>query len=88
METRCCKVFFPNYSNNKSAEDALVPPLWGKQERNVFSGSFVHAAVRRGTCAFTLKIVNALIKNSPRDDRPSISTQKPTANPVRVGQGR
>ena len=39
----------------------------------VFLGLFVHAAVRGGTCAFTLKIVNTLIKNSSRD-RPSIST--------------
>ena len=36
--------------------------------------SFVHAAVRGGTCAFTLKIVNTLIKNSSRDEKPSIST--------------
>ena len=34
----------------------------------VFLGLFVHAAVRGGTCAFTLKIVNTLIKNSSRDD--------------------
>ena len=40
----------------------------------VFLRLFVHAAVRGGTCAFTLKIVNTLIKNSSRDDRPSIST--------------
>ena len=40
----------------------------------VFLGLFVDAAVRGGTCAFTLKIVNTLIKNSSRDDRPSIST--------------
>ena len=40
----------------------------------VFLGLLVHAAVRGGTCAFTLKIVNKLIKNSSRDDRPSIST--------------
>ena len=33
-----------------------------------------HAAARGGTCAFTLKIVNTLIENSSRDDRPSIST--------------
>ena len=32
-------------------------------------GLCVHAAVRGGTCAFTLKIVIALIKNSSRDDR-------------------
>ena len=29
METRCYKVFFPNYSKKKPAEDALVPPRWG-----------------------------------------------------------
>ena len=29
-ETRCCKVFFPKYPKKKSAEDTLVPPLWGK----------------------------------------------------------
>ena len=40
----------------------------------VFLELFVHAAVRGGTRAFTLKIVNTLIKNSSRDDRPSIST--------------
>ena len=55
----------------------------------VFYWLFVHAAVRGGTCAFTLKVVNTLIKNSSRDDRPSISTcKRPMANPVRVGQGR
>ena len=49
----------------------------------------VFAAVRGGTCALTLKIVNTLIKNSSRDHSPSISTLKQlTANPVRVGQGR
>ena len=35
---------------------------------------FVHAAARGGTCAFTLKIVNTMIKNSSRDDRPLILT--------------
>ena len=40
----------------------------------VFPGLFVHAAVRGGTCAFTLKIVNTLMRNSSRDDRTSIST--------------
>ena len=40
----------------------------------VFLGLFVHVPVRGGTCAFTLNIVNTLIKNSSRDDRPSIST--------------
>ena len=59
----------------KPAEDTLVPPLWGTRGKNVrFLGLFVHSAVRGGTCAFTLKIVNTLIKNSSRDDKPSIST--------------
>ena len=74
METRCSKVIFPNYSKKKPAEDTLVPPLWGTWEKNVFLGLFVHAAVRGETCAFMLTIVNTLIKNSSRDDRPSIST--------------
>ena len=88
-ETPCSEVIFPNYSKKKPAEDTLVPPLWETRERNVFLALFVHAAVRGGTCAFTLKIVNTLIKISSREDRPSISTSKqPTANPVRVGQGR
>ena len=77
METRCSKVIFPNYPKKKPAEDTLVPPLWGTREKKcfVFPGLFVHDAVRGGTtCAFTLKIVNTPIKNSSRDDRPSIST--------------
>ena len=75
METRCSKVIFPNYSKKKPAEDTLVPPLWGTRGKMfVFLGLFVHAAVRGGTCAFTMKIVNTLIKNSSRDDKPSIST--------------
>ena len=50
---------------------------------------FVGAAARGGTCAFALKNVSTLIKNSSRDDRPSISTKnQPTANPPRVGQGQ
>ena len=39
-----------------------------------FPGLSVHAAVRGGTCASTLKIVNTLINSSSSDDRPSIST--------------
>ena len=31
METRCCKVLFPNYLKKKSAEDTHVPPLWRKE---------------------------------------------------------
>ena len=43
----------------------------GEKKMFVFLGLFFHAAVlvRGGTtCAFTLKIVNTLIKNSSRDD--------------------
>ena len=35
METRSCKVIFPNYSKKKPAEDTLVPPLWGTRGKNV-----------------------------------------------------
>ena len=49
---------------------------YGKHGKKTFVllGLFVHAAARGGTCGFTLKTVNTLIKNSSRDDRPSIST--------------
>ena len=87
METRCCKLFLPNCSKIQSAEDTLVPPLWEKRGGGMFV--LVHAAARGGSCAFTLKIVNTLIKKSPRDDRPSISTSNQAkANPLRVGQGQ
>ena len=60
-----------------------------ERDKSRTSVVFVHAPLRGGTCAFTLKIVNTLINNSSRDDRPSISTwNRPMANPVRVGQGR
>ena len=90
VEMRCCKVLFPNYSKKKSAEDTLAPPLWEKRVGGVcFLILFAHAAARGGTCAFTLKIVSALIKNSSRDDRPAISAlNEPTANELRVGQGQ
>ena len=54
------------------------------KEKERFLGLFVHAAVRGGTCAFTLKIDNTLIDNSSRDGRPSISAwNQSTDNPVR-----
>ena len=34
-ETRRSKVIFPNYSKKKTAEDTLVPPLWGTRGKNV-----------------------------------------------------
>ena len=46
METRCCKVFFSNYSKNKSAEDTLVHMLWEKRGGDVCLFLFMrlHAA--------------------------------------------
>ena len=51
-------------------------PRYGEDGEKMFAvlGLLVHASVRGGTCASTLKIVNTLIKNSSRDGRPSIST--------------
>ena len=75
METPCSKVILLNYSKRNRLKDTLVPPVWEHGKKMfVFLGLFVHAAVRGGTCAFALKIVNTLIKNSSRDDTPSIST--------------
>ena len=53
------------FKKKKPAEDTL-----GEKKNVRFSRMFFHAAVvvRGGTCAFTLKIVNTLIKNSSRDD--------------------
>ena len=75
METRCSKFFFPNYSKKKPAEDTAYHRC-GEHGNFFFAflGLFVHAAVRGGSSAFTLKIVNTLIKNSSREERPSIST--------------
>ena len=58
-------------------KDTLVPRLWGTRKKIFFFlGLVVHAAVRGGTCAFTLLVDNSntVIKNSSRNDRPSIST--------------
>jgi len=76
METRCFKVIFPKYSKKRNRLKIRSYRRYGEhgEKMFVFLGLFVHAAVRGGTCAFTLKIVNTLIKNSSRDDRPSIST--------------
>ena len=56
----------------ESAEDTIVPPLWGKREKRLIFCITVHAPVRGGTCAITLKTFSALINDSSRDDRPSI----------------
>ena len=77
METRCSKVIFPDYwyqnRNRLKIRSYRRYEEHGKQ-MFAFLGLFVHAAVRGGTCAFTLKIVNTLIENSSRDNRPWIST--------------
>ena len=75
METRFfTKVIFPNYSKRKRLKIRSYRRYGEHGKINGFLGLFVHDAVRGGTCAFTLKIVNTLIKNSSHDDRPSIST--------------
>ena len=79
METRCFKAIFPKYSKIRNRLKIRSYRRYGEHgEKNmfVFLRLFFHAAVLvgGGTCAFTLKIVNTLIKNSSRDDRPSIST--------------
>ena len=75
METRSSKVIFRNYSKRNRLEIHSYRRYGEHGEKMfVFLGLFVHSAVRGGTCAFTLKIVNTLIKNSSRDDKPSIST--------------
>ena len=79
MEIRWCKVLFPNYSKFGSR-------LREKREK-VFLLVSVHLAARGAIFAFTLKIVNTLVENSSRYDKPSISSQdQPTVNPRRVGQ--
>ena len=75
METRCPKSSFQTFQKRNRLEIRSYRCYGEHGEKMfVFLGLFVHAAVRGGTCAFTLKIVNTLIKNSSRGDRPSIST--------------
>ena len=75
METRCPKVIFPNYSKKKPAEGTLVPPLWGTRGKNVcFSRIICLRCCTRRNLRFHVETVNTLIKNSSRDDRPTIST--------------
>ena len=60
---------------NKLADRYSRTAAKGKKElKCLFLILFVYAAARGGTCAFTLNIVNTLIKNSSRENRPSIST--------------
>ena len=75
METRCSKVIFPNYSKKKPAEDTLVPPLWRTREKNIYRTRIICSrGCTRRNLRFHVENCNTLIKNSPRDDRPSIST--------------
>ena len=52
VETRCCKVLFPNCSKEKSAEDALVPPLSEKRGKYVCFFNFIctRGCTRRDLC--------------------------------------
>ena len=73
------------WSNSRTA-------AMGKTRKKcLFWGLFVHAAVRSGTCACTLKIVNTLIKNSSRDDLDIESTHGQPASlrtrPVNLDDG-
>ena len=61
METRCCKVFFLLYFEKKSAEDPLVLP-----QKLLDLLSLFHVAAGVGICAFTLSLVNTLIKQLTR----------------------
>ena len=67
-ETRCSKVVFPNYSKKKPAEDNARAAAMGNTSKKmfVFLALFVDAAVRGGTCAFTLKIDTSYQKYSTR----------------------
>ena len=95
METRGCKLFFPNDSKNKSTEDTRTAAMGKTENIYIFSILFFHAAARGGTCAFMFKTVNTLIKNSSRDDRPvdldiESTHGQPTscrARPMRVDDG-
>ena len=75
METRCFKVIFQTIQKRNRVKIRSYR-RYGEHGKKMFAflGLLVHAAVRGGTCTFTLKIVNTLIKNSSREDRPSIST--------------
>ena len=83
METRCSQTYdngnamFQSYlskifkkKNRLKIRSYRRHGEHGEKKMFVFLGLFFHAAVlvRGGTCAFTLKIVNTLIKNSSRDD--------------------
>ena len=78
--------FLPKLLKEKSPEDTLVPPLRGKVFFLII-WLFIHAAARGGTCAFTLKIVNTLVKNSSRHDRPSIR-HRTNPRPTRFVSGK
>ena len=62
METRCCHFSFSNYSKKKRWRYGCTAAMGktGGGEMIVFSGLLTHAAVRGGTCAFTLKTVHTL----------------------------
>ena len=90
METRCCQVFVSKlFKKNVGSRYSRTAAMGKKGNKYLFLILFLHGAARGANCAFTLKMVNTLIKSISRDDRLSISTlTQPTANPLRVGQGQ
>ena len=65
METRCSKVIFPNYSKKKTAEDTLVPPLWGTRGKHVgFSRNCSRCCTRRN--------LRFHVENSPHVDQKTV----------------
>ena len=90
MATRCSKVFFPDYSKKKPAQDTVVTPLWGTREINVrFSRNICSRCCTGRNLRFHVENCQHADQKQLTRRHPSISTYKqPTANPVRVGQGQ
>ena len=89
MKTRSQKVFFQKDCFQRTAENILLPPLWGKKEK-MFHFPFLFLTAAGGAvCFFSLQIVNTLIKSAraTMDARSQHKTQ-PTANPLGDGQGQ
>ena len=66
---------FQRRAENLKFQNFLVPPLWGKREKNVcFFIYFFPTAASGAISFFWLQIVNTVIETSSCDDRRSIST--------------
>ena len=74
MGTRCCKVFFPNYSKISRLK-ILSYRRYGENEKKcLFWGIICSRCCTRRNLRFHVEIVNTLINNCSSDDGPSIST--------------